>query len=80
MLLRVNFESHSQPIHINYSGRKGVPGREIYSGRTYNPEGFKTGVIIHRCIKRKKFFKRTGKTITGVKYNVILVDGRRSDI
>jgi hypothetical protein len=71
---------HSQTIHINYSVRKGVSGSEIYSGRSYNPEGLKTGVIIHCCIKRKKFFKGTGKTITGIKYNVVLVDCKRSNI
>ena len=72
MLLGVNFESYSQTIHINYSGKKEF--REIYSGRSYNPEGLKTGVIIHRCIKRKKFFKGAGITITGIKYEKIPVN------
>ena len=41
------------------------------SGRGYSFKGFKTGIVIHCWIKRKKFCKWTGKTVTWIQYNRI---------
>lgn len=48
--------------------------------RSSGTEGLKAGVIIHSRIEGKKFLEGTGKAITGVEYEYVLVDRGESDM
>ena len=80
MLLRVDLKSDSRIIHIRAIMEQECAATEDLQGRGHSLKGLKTGVVIHGCIKWKKLFEGTGKTITGVKYNLVLVDRNRSNI